>query len=57
MKDSNNTLPVGAHDRESWTQSADTLDLRLWLRMQTCSTLVENHLRGLMRTMTAPVAA
>ena len=52
MKDSNNIDPVGfAHpDRESWVRPNDALDLRLWLRMLTCSTLVENHVRGLMRT-------
>ncbi len=52
MKDSNNFGPVGdSHaDRESWAQAGDELDLRLWLRMQTCATLVENHIRSRMRT-------
>lgn len=52
MKDSNNISVVGyAHpDRESWARPSDALGLRLWLRMLTCSTLVENRVRGLMRT-------
>jgi len=52
MKDSNNIHLAGATnpDRESWARPGDALDLRLWLRMLTCSTLVENHVRGLMRT-------
>jgi len=52
MKDSNNTsLPAITHfDRESWAHPGDALELRLWLRMLTCSTLVENRVRSLMRT-------
>lgn len=59
MKDSNNIgLVNAAHpDRESWARPDDKLDLRLWLRLLTCSTLVENRLRTLMRNdfaMTLP---
>ncbi|NLC34845.1 MAG: MarR family transcriptional regulator [Alcaligenaceae bacterium] len=52
MKDSHNLGVVGcAHpDRESWARPGDTLDLRLWLRLLTCSRLVENRMRSLMRT-------
>jgi len=52
MKDSNNTCLVGFAnpDRESWARAGDTPDLRLWLRMLTCGTLIENRLRSLMRT-------
>ena len=52
MKDSNNTFLVGVanSDRESWARTTDAPELRLWLRMLTCSTLVENRLRSLMRT-------
>ena len=51
MKDSNNIGAVGyTHpDRESWARPGDALHLRLWLRMHTCSTLVENRVRSLMR--------
>ena len=51
MKDSNNTCAAGIAnlDRESWARPGDAPDLRLWLRMLTCSTLVENRMRGLMR--------
>lgn len=51
MKDSNNTfLPGQPHpDRESWAGPRDALDLRVWLRMLTCSTLIENHVRSRMR--------
>lgn len=52
MKDSNNLSTLGdSHaDRESWAGPHDALDLRLWLRMQTCATLVENRIRSQMRT-------
>jgi DNA-binding MarR family transcriptional regulator len=52
MKDSNNTCMLGAShpDRESWARPGDSLNLRLWLRLLTCSTLVENRMRSLMRT-------
>lgn len=52
MKDSNNTCMIGtAHpDRESWARTDDAPNLRLWLRLLTCSTLVENRLRSLMRS-------
>lgn len=52
MKDSNNTCLVGLAnpDRESWARHDGPLDLRLGLRMLTCSTLVETRLRSLMRT-------
>ncbi len=52
MKDSNNTALTGPAnpDRESWARPGDPLELRLWLRMLTCSTLVENHVRTLMRS-------
>ncbi|HZH57418.1 MarR family transcriptional regulator [Yanghanlia caeni] len=52
MKDSNNTCLTGFAnpDRESWARAGDTAELRLWLRLLTCSTLVENRLRSLMRT-------
>ncbi len=52
MKDSNNTCLTGFAnpDRESWARTHDAPELRLWLRMLTCSTLVENRLRSLMRT-------
>ena len=52
MKDSNNPglVSFSSPDRESWANPGDSLDLRLWLRMLTCSTLVENHVRSLMRT-------
>lgn len=51
MKDSNYTsLREQAHpDRECWAGPRDALNLRLWLRMQTCATLVENHIRPRMR--------
>ena len=52
MKDSNNLAAVGDSqaDRESWASPSDALDLRLWLRMHTCATLVENRIRSQMRT-------
>ncbi len=52
MKDSNNTRMLGSShpDRESWARPGDALNLRLWLRLLTCSTLVENRVRSLMRT-------
>ncbi len=52
MKDSNNTAMLGVShsDRESWARPGDALNLRLWLRLLTCSTLVENRIRSLMRT-------
>lgn len=52
MKDSNTLSPVGnTHaDRETWASPADSLDLRLWLRLNTCTTLVENRIRTLMRS-------
>src|SRR5690606_41279586 len=52
MRDSNRSSAAGATnpDRESWASHEDALDLRLWLRMLTCSTLVENRIRSLMRT-------
>lgn len=52
MKDSINVAVVGeSHaDRESWAGPSDELDLRLWLRMHTCATLVENRIRSQMRT-------
>jgi len=52
MKDSNHThlTSASSHDRESWARPDDTLDLRLWLRMLTCHSLVENQIRGMMRT-------
>ncbi len=51
MKDSNNTCLVGFAnpDRESWARNNDPLDLRLGLRMLTCTTLLEARLRSLMR--------
>ena len=52
MRDSNRSSAAGATNpaRESWASHEDALDLRLWLRMLTCSTLVENRIRSLMRT-------
>lgn len=52
MKDSNSISVAGyTHpDRESWARPGDAIGLRLWLRMLTCSTLVENRVRSLMRT-------
>lgn len=52
MKDSNNLIPVGGSrpDSDSWASPVEALDLRLWLRLLTCSTLVENRIRTLMRT-------
>lgn len=51
MKDSNHTAlaEIASPDRESWVSPGDALDLRLWLRMLTCSTLVENRARTQMR--------
>ena len=51
MKDSNSIgLIVGEHpDRESWAHPNEALHLRLWLRLATCSTLIESALRGSMR--------
>lgn len=51
MKDSNSITPVGdPHaDRESWASPSEALDLRLWLRLNTCTTMVENRIRSLMR--------
>lgn len=52
MKDSNNFGPVGDEyaDRESWARVGDSFDLRLWLRLHTCATLVENRVRSRMRS-------
>lgn len=52
MKDSNNFGPVGDSyaDQESWALTSDAMDLRLWLRMRACATLVENRIRTRMRT-------
>lgn len=52
MKDSNpiDLVSLSSPDRESWARPGDPLDLRLWLRLLTCSTLVENHVRSHMRT-------
>lgn len=51
MKDSNTVQPVGGApaDRESWAGTGESLDLRLWLRLSTCTTAIENRLRILMR--------
>src|SRR5690554_3732513 len=51
MKDSNTVQPVGGApaDRESWAGTGESLDLRLWLRLSTCTTAMENRLRILMR--------
>ncbi len=37
------------HDRESHTTADDHAALRLWLRMLTCTTLIEQHIRGRLR--------
>ncbi|MFT0851466.1 MarR family transcriptional regulator [Achromobacter sp. F4_2707] len=52
MKDSHTLGVVGCAlpDRESWARPSNTLDLHLWLRLLTCSTLVENRVRSLMRS-------
>ncbi len=37
------------HDRESSTTERDHTSLRLWLRLLTCTTLIENKVRGNLR--------
>ena len=52
MKDSNHIglLEADQPDHESWAGADDALHLRLCLRLLTCSTLVENSARSLMRS-------
>ena len=39
-----------ASDTETRATSDHTLDIRLWLRMLTCTNLIENHIRSRLRT-------
>lgn len=41
--------PAHASDRESAAGRDDRLELRLWLRLLTCSTLVERRMRAMLR--------
>src|SRR5207245_8116885 len=45
IKGTNGSTP----DRESSTTERDHTSLRLWLRLLTCTTLIENNVRGLLR--------
>ena len=51
MRDSNNIglIEAGEPGRDSWANADDALHLRLCMRLLTCSTLVENSARSLMR--------
>lgn len=40
---------VKLFDKETHTSDQDHSSLRLWLRLLTCSTLIENHVRGQLR--------
>lgn len=42
--------PAPANDRETGTTRDDKLELRLWLRLLTCSNLIESRVRGSLRT-------
>jgi DNA-binding MarR family transcriptional regulator len=44
-----NGKPPSTHDRESSASERDHTSLRLWLRLLTCTTLIENNIRGLLR--------
>ncbi len=37
---------VNAEDRETAANDADRLEIRMWLRLLTCTTLIERELRG-----------
>ncbi len=41
--------PAPANDRETATHRDDKLELRLWLRLLTCSNLIEQNVRGALR--------
>lgn len=41
--------PVPANDRETAASRDDKLELRLWLRLLTCSSLIERQVRGALR--------
>lgn len=41
--------PPPANDRETATHRDDKLELRLWLRLLTCSSLIEQNVRGALR--------
>src|SRR5690554_2896412 len=51
MRDSNNIglIEAGEPGRDSWANADDALHLQLCMRLLTCSTLVENSARSLMR--------
>lgn len=42
--------PAPANDRETGTTRDDKLELRLWLRLLTCSNLIEGNVRSRLRT-------
>lgn len=41
--------PIPANDRETSATRDDKLELRLWLRLLTCSSLIEQNVRGALR--------
>lgn len=41
--------PVSANDRETAASRDDKLELRLWLRLLTCSSLIEQNVRNALR--------
>jgi DNA-binding MarR family transcriptional regulator len=41
--------PVAANDRETAAHRDDKLELRLWLRLLTCSSLIEQNVRSALR--------
>jgi DNA-binding MarR family transcriptional regulator len=50
MSDIRQPVPVPANDRETSATREDKLELRLWLRLLTCSSLIEQNVRGALRT-------
>lgn len=49
MSDPSTSMLPAAGDRESAAGRDDRLELRLWLRLLTCSTLIERRIRGALR--------